>query len=204
MAFVPAFNTVEVELRQRWDSQKIENTLYFQREAGWDVTSMDALAASLITWWTDELAPYVSNAVSLVEVYMTDLTTETSLAYGYNTGLPVSAVQESPSLPNNVALCISFRTSNRGRSARGRNYVPGMTELGTTGNTITSAIVDGVEAAYFALVGVATANDATWVVCSRYHNNAPRSTATLYLIREAICIDPTVDSQRRRLPGRGQ
>ena len=204
MPFVPVPNTIEVELRYLWAGQECENTLYFESPSPWTFITMESFASAIIGWWSGFIAPFISDQVTLREVYITDLTTQTSPATGFNSGLPIAGGQNSPSLPNNVALTVCFRTSNRGRSARGRNYVPGMVEAHVTNNTVDSTIIDGLETAYFELIGVASGEGVTWVVVSRQFNNVPRVTGARFLVREAVVIDPTVDSQRRRLPGRGR
>lgn len=204
MAFVPANNTVEAELRYVQSGEKTENTLYFQKETAWDVTSMTALANALKTWWHDNMAPLTTASVALREVYMTDLTSQDALALGVPLS-PIDPGQQAVNpLPNSVAYCVSFRTSNRGRSARGRNYIGGIPESYVTQNSVSTGYQASVVASYALLIPLAAAQSCTWVVCSRRHNNAPRASAVLYLIREVLAIDLTVDSQRRRLPGRGQ
>lgn len=204
MAFVPAFNTVEAELRYTQSGEKTENTLYFQSASAWGVSTMTALGEALADWWITNIKPYTVAAMGLREVYLTDLTSQDALALS----VPVSPVEYGSRavnpVPNNVAYCISFRTSNRGRSARGRNYVGGIPDDYITQNSVSGTYQTNMVNAYAALIPLAEDLDLTWVVCSRRHNNADRTTATLYLIREAIAIDLTVDSQRRRLPGRGQ
>lgn len=203
MPFVPVAKTAMAELRFELDSQRVENTLYFENPVGWDITSMEALAADLITWWSDNMAPNLCDGLSLREVWMTDISDETAPAFGYSTGLPVAGLLSEEPLPNNVAVCISFRTSNRGRSARGRNYIAGIPSTSVTQNTITAGFRSALEDAYALLIPLAAANGATWIVASRYANGAPRVAGVKFLIRQALVTDATVDSQRRRLPGRG-
>lgn len=204
MEFVPAFNTCEAELRFTLNGEKVENTLYFQRAEGWPITVMTSLGTALTTWWSTAFASAVTSQMSLREVYVTDLTTQDGPAFPVIPASPVVGAQGGNPFPNNVALCVSFRTSNRGRSARGRNYYAGFVEGQIVSQQVTTSMVNGIVDAYMDLIPLAESLDATWVVCSRVHNKVPRTTATLYLIRAATVVDRTVDSQRRRLPGRGQ
>lgn len=191
------------ELRMTLAGQKCENTLYFEQTEPWDITAMGTLADELIGWWGTHYAPNVSDEVSLNEVYITNLSSVDALAIGFTTGLPVTGTQLGDPLPNNVSICVSFRTSNRGRSARGRNYILGLIENDVVSNEVSVQRVNAITAAYALLIGIAAGLNATWVVVSRFHNQAPRAAAVRYLIREVIIVDRTVDSQRRRLPGRG-
>lgn len=204
MAFVPAVNTVQAELRYTQSGEKTENTLFFEKATAWDVLSMTALGTALVDWWTDNMKPLTAASMGIREVYVTDLTTQTSLALSVAVSPVVYGDITTGATPNNVSYTVSFRTSNRGRSARGRNYIGGIPVSYVTQNSVSSGYQTSVVASYALLIPLAVAEDCTWVVCSRQFNNAPRATAVLYLIREVLAIDLTVDSQRRRLPGRGQ
>jgi len=198
--FVPSPNTLQAELRMVSNGEPIENTLYFERAAPWDIVTMDALGASLETWWGAGLRTILCNTLTLNEIYLTDLTTQTSLAITHPVVPPLVGAMPDAPCSNNVAFCISFRTSNRGRSARGRNYVGGLTETIVSANTVASTFANNVRGIYSQLIALAATQDCTWIVCSRYTNKLPRVVATRYLIREVVYTNLTVDTQRRRLP----
>jgi hypothetical protein len=81
--------------------------------------------------------------------------------------------------------------------------VPGIPKTAITANTVDSLTVSGIAAAYNQLLVVADGLGADWVVVSRFHDNAPRTAGVVSFINAATVVDATVDSQRRRLPGRG-
>lgn len=119
------------------------------------------------------------------------------------TGLPLAGTGGSVQLPNNVTLCIKWTTENRGRSFRGRTYHVGLTESQVTDNEVVAVAMGQFTTAYGALLtDLATAG---WplVIASRYANNQPRITGVATLVT-GFSIDPFIDSQRRRLPGRGR
>lgn len=205
MPYVPAPNVVQAELRYLYSIQKLENVIYFVGSAGITTTLMTTLGNNLINWWNVNFKPLVSTQLSLSEVYLTDLTTQTSPTVSVVTGLPSAGVDGGEPMPFNVAYCISFRTAGRGRSARGRNYVTGMTENDVSGNSIVGSFRDAAVAAYNLLVGAGTFTAGLqWCVVSRIHDNAPRAVALVQPITSVVTIDLVVDSQRRRLPGRGR
>jgi len=113
-------------------------------------------------------------------------------------------------LPNNVAVTVSFRTGLSGRFARGRNYVSGLSEDAVVLNTVDSAVLADIQAGYEALQDVASDNTSTWVVVSRFSGvdgdgvPIPRVEGVTTPITAVIIVDSIIDSQRRRLPGRGQ
>lgn len=205
MPFVPAANTLLAELRYTYGSVKMENTLYFQGSAGVTPALGITLGNALISWWNAHFKAPSPTAFSLVEVHVTDLSTQTSFTESVTTGLPSAGSSTVDGLPFNVAFCISFRTANRGRSGRGRNYVAGLTEADTQYSTIISTRRAAIVSAYLLLVGAGTfVAGLQWVVVSRFSGGAPRLNALVQPITTAFAVDDITDSQRRRLPGRGK
>lgn len=205
MPYVPAAQTIEAEMRFLWSTQKVENTLYFQASAGVSTSLMTTLGNNLIGWWNTNFKPISSNILSLSEVYLTDLTTQTGPTVSVVTGLPSAGTDVAESMPFNVTICISFRTAGRGRSARGRNYLAGLTEGKVNGNAPLTTYTTPAQAAYNSLIGAGTFTAGLqWCVVSRHFNGAPRSNALVQPITSVLFIDFICDSQRRRLPGRGK
>lgn len=204
MAFVPGPNVAQAELVYSLDGQVIENTLYFEASAGLDTALMGTLASNLISLWTANFAPNLSTAVSLTQVVVTDLTTDSSPAILVPLSPAESGEVDSPPLPNNVSLAISFKTAFRGRSSRGRNYVPCLCESQVVGNTVASLFASNIVAAYEEMLGAGGfVTGLEWGVFSRFSNGAPRTTGLFRPITAVTVFDLTVDSMRRRLPGRG-
>lgn len=205
MAFVPIPETIEVDMRMRLDSQRIENTLYFHKIGGWATADVPVVYNALLLWWTTNLSEPLSNQLTLAEIGIQDLSSESGFAFDIATPVPNPAGGSAePAVPNNVALCISFRTNNRGRSYRGRNYIPGLPRTAVTQNTVDSTTAATLQTAYNDLIDVAATFGADWVVASRYFNGGTRSPGIHTIITSALIVDRTVDSQRRRLPGRGE
>lgn len=206
MAFVPAANVAQVNLRMTLAGQQMENTLYFRPSTTpLTVGDMEALGDILLGWWASDLAPYVVDDLELREVYVTDLTTNTSPTV---TRLPVAPPlvggDADPPLPNNCALVVSFRTEKRGRSFRGRNYVAGIGEGRVLANRVDNPTSAGIRDAYAQLLVPQTLPGFEWVVVSRFENKQPRVSAEVTKINSVVLVDDFIDSQRRRLPGRGR
>jgi hypothetical protein len=192
-----------VELRMVIDGQKVENTLYFSGEPPLTPTTLNDLAVIVESWWADNISPILSTTLSLNEIVVTSLASETAPQIVFTTGLPDTGGNANAALPNNVSWAIKFNTANRGRSGRGRNFIVGLTEEVVSAsqlNVITAAqLVDG----YLDLLADLSGGDWTWVVYSRFEDKVERTTG---LAQEVISVgytDLIVDSQRRRLPGRG-
>lgn len=149
------------------------------------------------------MKPIQSNSVVFREVYVTDLTTAVSptVADTSSAGI-VGGTSTSSGMPGNVTICTSFRTAGRGRSARGRNYFIGLVESVVTGNAATTTLTTALVEAYEALL-LSPEPGFTWVVLSRFAEGAPRVTALAQTVTSVVLVDSNVDSQRRRLEGRG-
>lgn len=204
MPYVPAPDVALAELQMSIDGQIVENTLYFQASAGLDLALMDDLANALATWWEDFMAPGLTSSLSLTGVGVTDLTTNTSPGIFHPVVPNVPGEGGSPALPNNVALCVSFRSAFRGRSARGRNYVVGLQENQVIMSHVDTGVSDFFITAYQQLQGAGDfVPGLQWGVLSRFSGGVPRVTALFRPIIAVTVVDDTIDSQRRRLPGRG-
>jgi hypothetical protein len=103
-------------------------------------------------------------------------------------------------------MAVSFRSALSGRSFRGRNYIPCLTNSQVTGNLIDVSWQGDIINAYAELLfgGGALPAGWVWVVVSRFTNNLPRVTGIFSEVFSVLVTDTIVDSQRRRLPGRGK
>jgi hypothetical protein len=210
MPFIPVANVAEAEVRMLLDAQHVENTLYFLYTAPPDGPTLLSLGNALISWWTTNRAPLAPASVVLSEVVCTDLSSATG---AQATAVPLASTpgtMGSPVLPSNDSFTISFRTAFRGRSFRGRNYMVGLGTTQVAGNNLVLGYADAFVSAYEALPALATAEGCTWVVVSRYSGidpvtkkPIPRAAGIATPIDTVLYTDLVVDSQRRRLPGRG-
>ena len=203
MPFVPAVNVCQAELVFNWDGNIVENVLHYASETPFAIADMSLLGQDLVDWWNANLKGYSPSTLQLINVKLTDLSTQTSPVVNYAVSLPLVGTAGSPSLPNSVACVITKRTALRGRSFRGRIYHAGLGEGQVTGNSVSPSHVTALITAYNLAKQFNNA-PITWVLCviSRMTNNAYRSSAEITHVTALTC-DGVVDSQRRRLPGRG-
>jgi len=204
MPFIPVPETAEVEIIMDLYGQRVENTLYFQKDGGHEASDLVALGDSIIDWWVARYADFATADVQLLEVIVTDLSSDTAPSIAIPAPSGTFGAAASPALPGNVTQTITFRTAGRGRSARGRNYVVGIGESQVVGNDTVAAFRDLVIVAYNDLLtpGVQPAGE-NWVVVSRFEDLAPRAAGVTFLITSTGMADSALDSQRRRLRGRG-
>lgn len=204
MAFIPAEKVVQVSLNMTYLGQLVQNTLYWQFDDPVTIAGMEALGTLVVAWWDVELAPQLSTQLTLNNVTLTDLSDETAPVVVWTGSLPASGTNSSPALPGNVAWVIKFNTLARGRSSRGRNYIVGLCEGNVAGNLLDVGAANFIVTAYEELMLPMTSpQTAKWVVLSRYENNAPRLFGLAREVTSVSYTDLVLDSQRRRLPGRG-
>lgn len=203
MPFIPVPGVTQVELVSSLNGQIVETVLHFENVTP-TPTSMTELAEALVGWWSSDLRPLVTSVMSLINVKCTDLTTANSPVVDYGTGLPLVGTASGDPSPNSIAMVITKRTALRGRNFRGRIYHCGFTDFQIAGNNVDPAVVTALVTAYNNTLNFTTLSGEWWqVVVSRYSNNAPRPEGVPTRIT-ALTTDGVVDSQRRRLPGRGQ
>lgn len=211
MPFVPVENTALVEIRMLSQGQQVENTLWFELATEIDSVSLGALLDAVHLWWSSDIAPLTSSRVEVTEYVGTDQTTATAI----QVSLPGDVTDVGGNTPNAMPLgttfVVSFRTNLRGRSFRGRNYVVGLTEDQVDGNSLEAGVGELWRAAYENLIGVAAGVDWSWVVASRFSGVSgspptptPRVAGLTTPVTSVVVVDDFIDSQRRRLSGRGR
>jgi len=204
MARIPTENVAEVTMTFLQDGQYLINKHAFLNTAGWDEGSLNNLGTAVREWWDTNLKAKVTNQVQLVAIECVDLTAGSGLGTAVTTGLPITGTSAQPAPPNNVTLSIKKATGLIGRSFRGRTYHVGLPENVVTNNTVDTAFVGQLRDAYDALkqpLGALIPVDLC--VLSEWADGAPR-TEGICTVVTGIGVDPIVDSQRRRLPGRGR
>jgi hypothetical protein len=204
MPFIPATNCAKVDFLQTQTGQRISNTLWFQYTHPLTTTDLSDLADAMETWWTASMAPNLRGSLALQEIDVTDMSSQSGAKFVKIINPPVPGTVSGTDEPNHTAAAATFRTEKRGRSYRGRNYLGGIAVTKTTDSvTLLDAWVSAVISAFTAVTPALSGLDAVWVVVSHYLNKVARSTAHAEPIT-AVSMDTSIDSQRRRLKGRGR
>lgn len=207
--FVPVPNTVAASIHYIQTNQRYQNTLYFNKNTAWTQAQMQALADDLDTKWATQVMIDLSSTLHMTDVTVIDLTSQTS-------GGAVHTADHSGSdggnpYTQNDAFCLKLQTALRGRSFRGRIYLPGLTSnmvssLGILTSTQANNLRDDVQGV---IDEIDIGESVQAVVVSRYHGvdvngkPIPRTTGVVTPITAVTYTDLYIDSQRRRLPGRG-
>lgn len=205
MPFVPVPNTVMVEAIFEMDGQIVENTYYFENvDSSTDAGGIMALLQVIRTTIQEDLMPLLSSVIGLVRLVGTLLDAVDSIGITLSLPSPFLGGVVGEHLPNNVSYTVSFVTALRGRSFRGRNYIAGIPADGADGNQIDPTFRTGLLSFYDTLRNAVATEGWTMVVVSRTSNGAPRVTGVTTPINAITTYDTYLDSQRRRLPGRGR
>jgi hypothetical protein len=205
MAFVAIANCCAIELRMLWNSQRVALTFGFYKSGGYDSSDLITISDAMGLWWYTYARTYQMAYANMREVYARSLDSESAPSYSNTTYVGVTGTMGgSTTSPNNVCFCLSFRTGLRGRANRGRNYWFGFGPSQVTNqNYITSAYRANLIALYNRLLpgGGSIPSGHVWVVLSRQLNHVIQGRHIP--ITSVLAVDDTLDSQRKRLPGRG-
>lgn len=203
MAFIPVPNAVRVSMEFTIAGQIVVFTLSLERGTQPTVAEMENLGTVMATWWNNSQKPFHTPLIALQKVTVTDLTTSSSPSVEVPVSPVIPGTASGTALPNNAAAVVSFRTPSRGRSYRGRVYLPGLSDAHRVNPvTFSNGFMNGVIASFLTLKD--TLNSYGWehVVISRRQNKVDLTTGVTTPVT-AYLMDSLYDSQRRRLAGRG-
>lgn len=194
-----------VVMKYHRDTREFQNVFHVRLVGGWVFSDMVALAGSFKDWWNTSYKTTQTADIALFEVQVRLLDPSAPLAVD----LPVS-----PAIPGsngvttesgNVTETISWRTGLAGRAYRGRTYVPTMREdMVNEDDSVKSAQVAGLASVANALAADILPALAKLVIFHTPIAGDPKpldNTANDVLF---AIIENIIDSQRRRLPGRGR
>lgn len=207
MAFQPVPNGVQTSLIYQWGGQICENVLGWHANAGFNATELQALDVSVAANWKAHIAPVTSNLVTLLRVEGVNLGEATGPV---DTTLPIAPAVgglAGASVPNNVTLAIAIRTPLRGRSYRGRIFHVGLAELQLADSThVDSSEGVTILSAWRAFVNAVQTDipAALFSVISRRNDGVERPFGVVTPYSDFYLADNALDSQRRRLAGRGR
>ena len=213
MPFNAIPNVVKATIRQSFRLQECFNTMYFLKETGGiTVTDITALGAGLAAGWKDSIMPLLSDDLIFLSVLLRDLTTENGLELTADDGGSLAGTA-GDAMPNNVSACVSVRTPFAGRHYRGRMYLGGIPRAAVAENSLDPAFQADIVTALSSFSGPGSlAPNWQWVVVAQQQKNPgtpppeniPIPGGIVTPVTQVLFVDGIVDSQRRRLPGRGK
>jgi hypothetical protein len=176
--------------------QEYLNVLNF-KAPGASVSAADCAAVNtlVVTWWNNNYRHMCAILVVGRQVVSTGMDV-----------FPAAQASQALAFPGDRAgvintsattLAVKFATGVASRRHRGRHYAFPAVENDVAGDQFTSAYVTALVGVWDNLIAAAQTAGYPLVIASL-------ADAALYLVSTAIAVDATVDSQRRRLPGRGR
>lgn len=200
--YIPALKTARSRMSYTQEGQTLQNVFYFTKDTPFSAADLASLNSAIVTAWTSHFKPYQPTSLILDTIESTALDTDSgaqvTLAVG-ETGLGAAEP-----MPTGVTVAVKFATGLIGRSQRGRMYWIGLCDNQRLGNQVTLAFHDNLLNAvqtFFGDIGIATSM--LHAVVSYCTGKAWRITAQVTPVTDYILTDSNLDSQRRRLTGRG-
>lgn len=202
MAFIPIPNSASLCFDFTTAGQDWQFCLTVRKSSG-SITPTDlaTITATGDAWWLATLDALIDASTTLRQVRATDEQSQGAPQDINPVGTAGTAAGDG--LPNNAVMCVSARTAKRGRSYRGRKYLTGLLLQDTTDQvTWGSGAITAYPAAFATLQASLDTAGFDCVVASKQHNGVVTNPAETNEII-AWVTDDSIDSQRRRLKGRG-
>lgn len=205
MAYTNGIQVAELVVKGQCDLQELNNTLYFKYVSTVTLTELTQLATDMRDFWENNALAQLPTTYEFLGVKASDLTTQTSETVEIAATSINNGTLTSLALPNHNSFTITFNTNNRGRSYRGRNFWPLLTESDVSNNELSEGRANNIRGVYSLMVGPDELSSGwTWGVFSRIQNKVQLTNGIFTPIQSVKYTDRVVDSQRRRLPKRGR
>lgn len=198
--YVPFADVAQVTLNMLWRGIPVANVFHFRHlTAG--ITEANLIDLGIVTrnFYQDAYQDGQTNDCVLTSIRMVDLTTNTSGAFTYTAGLPLTGLTPGDSVPNNTALVISANTFGRGRSAHGRTYLAGLDKAQVAENNWNSTYANIFLTSFNTFLDTFNVAGWVWGVASRRLNNAWRTTGLFQPITNFEIKSLLVGTMRERL-----
>lgn len=203
LPFIPFANCAEIVCQGLMAGQAAYLTTGWLKPGGINSGDLQGLADEMAAWLISDLAPIQQAGITWNSVQATDLNTGSSPVAFSTAGLPVAGGVSGAALTNQVAMVISFKTVKRGRSYRGRNYVPSIPPGSIVSTTQwTAAALTAYGTAYQNMAAAMALIGWTWVVLSRQIDGVRRTVGAAEPVTSHI-PRAAIGTQRRRIIGHG-
>lgn len=212
MAFQPCPLTAEIRVQGTLNGQQVENVFHARVSATPTHADLDTIAGDIQSWVVGSYTTILSSNVQFTQIIVTDLNVEGGGQVIHVISPPVPGSVDAPVKTNQDTLAVSWRTGKAGRSFRGRTFilaVPTNDYAGDNPNMVSNAYAALVIGVFQGLHDAMVTATFPLGVLSRFHGvdvnhkPIPRATGLLTDITSVTLVNQIVDSQNRRLPGRG-
>lgn len=204
MAGTPVPNTAEVAVQFTKGGQHVENTFFYELGSTITQIALDALVAAIANYVAANWFDYLPTDVLGVAVHAEDLTAGSGLQSNNTTIAGIAGAHSGAPLPNNATIAVARKSGLTGRSQNGRIFWPGLSEgMNASPNVLAVAVANTIRGIIVGTDAAAIADDWTPVVVSLVAEGVKRTVGQTTPITSWLFTDLTLDSRRRRLPGRG-
>lgn len=203
--FIALPNTAQVQMVYNTGGGQAENVFHVVKGSAWEVADLNSIAATFAGWHSAHLRQRQAPEVSLRLVTAKDMSVVDSVAIEAAVSPALDGTHSGKALPMNVTLALKWSTGFSGRTKRGRTYHIGITDTqvaSTDMSFMDTTALGLIVADYAELISEVNISDQYLAVASLRVNGAWRDTGVLTKIL-SVSADSYVDSQRRRLYGRG-
>jgi len=207
LAFQPIPKTAEVVIIGSLAGELCINKLYVSADAGITSDLCDDVALLTDDWVAATWLDFVGSKYTFTQVTVRDLSTEASFESTSSVNTGSAGAGGSDTGPNNRTFAVHRKTAFSGKKQKSRIYVPSIPNAalfdpnhinGASADEFVDALNtwDGLIEAY-----VGTALEHGYAI--RVRNGVPLSPGQFQATTGWSYTDLTLDSMRRRLPGRG-
>jgi len=199
IGFVPALNCAALVLDMLVNGHSVSTGAFINNAVSWTIDTLDELCNTAVSNFVAFVLPNLASNLSLIGAKATDITSETGPVGNFNPGTPPTGGDSAPSTSNNCAACIKVETGNRGRSYRGRNFMPGLPTDEVEGNLIDIDWLDDLITTYGSYMNSMNGDGMTPVVLSRVSDGVARPEAIQTPVLSYTATNNLVTSQRDRV-----
>lgn len=205
MAFQPAPDIAKVAIEAEVSGEECVTTFHFFSSVEMTQDSLKGLAEAVYNKWLALAVPHLCSTYRLFQVVATDMSVQDGFKGEFVPDGEIRGAILAPANPNNVSLAVGYSSGRVGRSTRGRFFWPVIPKDQVVNSEIAGGYVQVALTAGSGMIGNGIVFPGYQLaVCSREINKVKRPVAVPYIITTCKIEDNVVDSQRRRLPKRGQ
>jgi len=198
MAFIPTPNGIQVKFVAAQNGIPVINVWHVKSESGTGGAALSDVAGLFLDWWRDFVRGGIHASYVLSQVIATDISVEDGEQFILNVATDNVGLITSAPTGAGVALVMSWRTAQIGRSFRGRTYIGGLPNAAlVNAQTVDSTYAGGFLTAGVELIDTLAAAGYVLSVLSKVANGVARVAGLLTEII-AVIVNTKVDSQRKR------
>lgn len=214
MPFVPTLGVFEWLGLLQLFNQVVQIGHHFQTTSTMDESYLGTVASDVLSAFASSFQPHLSQRISRTGAEAISQVSASSPKGVYvESAANSGGVSEATGIPASGTCCIKKATASRGRSYRGRMYMPGIPQsalVSGDANTLNSTFISnllGDTIAFLASIAISHP-ELTPVVVSKFSGidsdgkPIPRAAGVKTPVT-VYTINNQMDSQRRRLTGRG-